>query len=63
LAQAVRALPEDQRRVIELRFVKQQSVRETAEAMERSEGSVKQLQLRALAALRARLGEEEASHG
>lgn len=63
LAQAVRELPSDQRQVIELRFVKQKSIRETAEAMQRSEGAIKQLQLRALEALRARLGEEEARHG
>jgi RNA polymerase sigma-70 factor, ECF subfamily len=58
---AVRRLPEDQRRVIELRFVQQKSIRETADAMERSEGAVKQLQLRAIEALRTNLGEEK--HG
>ena len=59
---AVRQLPEDQRRVIQLRFGKQQSIRETAEAMQRSEGAIKQLQLRALEALREKLG-KEANHG
>jgi RNA polymerase sigma-70 factor, ECF subfamily len=54
---AVRRLPDDQRRVIELRFSEQKSIRETAEAMQRSEGAVKQLQLRAVEALRAHLGE------
>lgn len=63
LAQAVRDLPADQRQVIELRFVKQRSIREAAGEMQRSEGAIKQLQLRALEALRAALGEEEASHG
>ena len=54
---AVRKLPDDQRRVVELRFSEQKSIRETAEAMQRSEGAVKQLQLRAVEALRAHFGE------
>ena len=58
---AVRKLPADQRRVIELRFVEQKSIRETAEALQRSEGAIKQLQLRAVEALRAIFG--EVSHG
>lgn len=52
----VRELPDDQRRVIELRFVEQKSVREVAEALGRSEGAIKQLQFRGLEALRARIG-------
>jgi RNA polymerase sigma-70 factor, ECF subfamily len=56
----VKALPRDQRRVIELRFVEERSIRETAQTIGRSEGAVKQLQLRALQALRDRMG---ASHG
>lgn len=56
---AVRRLPEDQRRVIELRYVHQKSLRETAAELQRSEGAIKQLQLRAIEALRARLGEEK----
>jgi RNA polymerase sigma-70 factor (ECF subfamily) len=58
---AVRKLPTDQRRVIELRFVQQKSIRQTAEELQRSEGAIKQLQLRAIEALRATLG--EVSHG
>ncbi|HYP09302.1 MAG TPA: sigma-70 family RNA polymerase sigma factor [Bryobacteraceae bacterium] len=58
---AVRRLPADQRRVIEMRFVDQKSIRVTAEELRRSEGAVKQLQLRAIEALRASLG--EVSHG
>jgi RNA polymerase sigma-70 factor, ECF subfamily len=58
---AVRNLPADQRRVVELRFVQQKSIRETAEELQRSEGATKQLQLRAIEALRASLG--EMSHG
>jgi RNA polymerase sigma-70 factor, ECF subfamily len=58
---AVRQLPPDQRRVIELRFVQEKSIRETAEELQRSEGAIKQLQLRGIEALRASLG--EVSHG
>lgn len=56
----VRALPEDQRRVIEMRFTEQRSIREIALALERSEGAVKQLQFRALESLRARMGQSNA---
>jgi RNA polymerase sigma-70 factor (ECF subfamily) len=48
-------LPEAQFRVIHMRFVEQKSIREIAEVMGRSEGAVKQLQLRALETLRSRL--------
>lgn len=56
LFQLVDTLPEDQCRVIMRRFVEQKSTREVAEELGRSEGAVKQLQLRALENLRARLG-------
>jgi RNA polymerase sigma-70 factor (ECF subfamily) len=52
----VNGLPGDQRRVIEMRFAEQKSIREIAQALQRTEGSVKQLQFRALQALRARAG-------
>jgi RNA polymerase sigma-70 factor (ECF subfamily) len=52
LFQLVDRLPEAQRRVIHLRFVEQRSIREIAADLGRSEGAVKQLQLRALEALR-----------
>ena len=48
-------LPEDQRKVLELRFVAEKSTREVAEAMGRSEGAIKQLQFRGLENLRARI--------
>lgn len=57
LFRTVRELPEDQRRVIELRFVSQLSIREVAQALDRSEGAVKQLQLRGLQNLRERMGD------
>ena len=55
LFRAVDKLPEDQRRVILLRFAAEKSVREIASELGRSEGAVKQLQFRALENLRARL--------
>jgi RNA polymerase sigma-70 factor (ECF subfamily) len=58
LFHAVEALPEDQRRVILLRFGEEKSIREIASALNRSEGAVKQLQFRGLENLRARLRDE-----
>ena len=52
LFQLVDRLPEAQRRVIEMRFVEEKSIREVAAVLDRSEGAVKQLQLRALENLR-----------
>jgi RNA polymerase sigma-70 factor (ECF subfamily) len=60
LFRLVGALPEDQRRVIRLRFGAEKSIREIARALGRTEGAVKQLQLRALKSLRARMSE---NHG
>ena len=59
LFQLVERLPEAQFRVIHMRFVEQKSVREIAEELGRSEGAVKQLQLRAIENLRAQM---EGSH-
>ena len=53
LFQLVKRLPEDQRRVLVLRFVEEKSIREIAQELRRSEGAVKQLQFRALEKLRA----------
>jgi RNA polymerase sigma-70 factor, ECF subfamily len=55
LYQLVDGLPDDQRRVILLRFVEQKSVREIALELQRSEGAIKQLQFRALEKLRAQV--------
>ena len=57
LFRAVDALPEDQRKVILLRFGEEKSLREIASDLNRSEGAVKQLQFRGLENLRARLRE------
>jgi len=51
----VATLPEDQRRVVRLRFFEDRSFAQVASAMERSEGAVKQLAQRALKALRERM--------
>jgi RNA polymerase sigma-70 factor, ECF subfamily len=48
----VRELPDDQRRIVELRFAEEKSIREIARDLGRSEGAIKQLQFRALEALR-----------
>jgi RNA polymerase sigma-70 factor, ECF subfamily len=55
LFRLVDRLPEDQRRVIELRFAEEKSIREISEELGRSEGAVKQLQFRGLQTLRAEL--------
>jgi len=60
LYRSVSGLPPDQRRVIVLRFGHEKSIREVAGELGRSEGAVKQLQVRALENLRARM---EEAHG
>jgi len=55
LSQLVRELPDNQRRVVVLRFVEQKSIKEIAKEIRRSEGAVKQLQFRALTKLRAQM--------
>jgi RNA polymerase sigma-70 factor, ECF subfamily len=52
LYRQVERLPDLQRRVIHMRFVEEKSIREVAAVLDRSEGAVKQLQLRALENLR-----------
>lgn len=58
LFSAVDKLPEDQRRVIVMRFADEKNIREIAGELGRSEGAVKQLQFRALENLRNRLNEK-----
>jgi len=48
-------LPEDQRRVVRMRFAEEKSINEIASELGRSEGAIKQLQFRALQNLRAKL--------
>ena len=52
----VRELPDDQRRVIEMRFAEEKAIREIAEEIGRTEGAVKQLQYRAIQSLRESMG-------
>lgn len=48
-------LPEEQRRVVRMRFGEEKSISEIASLLERSEGAIKQLQFRAFQNLRAKL--------
>ena len=51
----VNSLPEDQKRVILMRFADEESIRAIAHRLKRSEGAVKQLQFRGLETLRTKL--------
>jgi RNA polymerase sigma-70 factor (ECF subfamily) len=55
LFRLVDTLPAEQKRVVVLRFVEQKSIKDVAREIRKTEGAVKQLQFRALSALRARL--------
>ena len=55
LFKLVEGLSGDQQSVVVMRFAEEKSIREIAEALGRSEGAVKQLQLRALENLRKKL--------
>lgn len=57
--QLVDRLPEAQRQVVQMRFVEGKSIAEIATALGRSEGAVKQLQLRALDNLRKEMGSRD----
>lgn len=59
LTELVRSLTHDQRTVIERRFIDQMPIRQIAQELGRSEGAIKQLQLRALENLRKRLGDSK----
>jgi RNA polymerase sigma-70 factor (ECF subfamily) len=58
LFRTVKRLPQDQRRVIMMRFGDERSIREIAGELGRSEGAVKQLQFRALENLRKLMGKK-----
>jgi RNA polymerase sigma-70 factor (ECF subfamily) len=55
LFRLVQTLPAEQQRVVVLRFVEQKSIKEVAQEIRKTEGAVKQLQFRALTALRTRM--------
>ena len=56
--QAVAGLPAEQRDCVLMRFVQDLSIAETAQVLGRSEGAVKQLQLRAVRNLAKKLRPE-----
>jgi RNA polymerase sigma-70 factor (ECF subfamily) len=58
LMQAVSRLPDDQRDCVLMRFVQELSIAETAQVLGRSEGAIKQLQLRAVRSLAKMLRQE-----
>jgi RNA polymerase sigma-70 factor, ECF subfamily len=53
----VATLPVDQRRVIEMRFAQEKSIREISRELGRTEGAVKQLQFRGIDTLRKQLAQ------
>ena len=55
LYRLVNTLPDEQQRVVVLRFVEQKSIKEVAQEIRKTEGAVKQLQFRALSTLRGRM--------
>jgi RNA polymerase sigma-70 factor, ECF subfamily len=58
LSKLIAGLPLNQRRVLEMRFSQELSIREIAEQLQRTENSVKQLQFRALRNLRAKMSDK-----
>ena len=55
LCRLVETLPPEQRRVVQMRFAEEKSIREISQAIGKTEGAVKQLQFRALENLRAQV--------
>ena len=55
LFRLVDTLPQEQQRVVLLRFVQEKSIKEVARQIRKTEGAVKQLQFRALSSLRTRM--------
>jgi len=51
----IQDLPPDQRTVVVARYIEERSIKEVAAQLNRSEGAIKQLQLRALQTLRSRM--------
>jgi RNA polymerase sigma-70 factor (ECF subfamily) len=52
LFRLVQGLPIEQRKVVQMRFAEEKSIREIAQALGRTEGAVKQLQFRGVQTLR-----------
>lgn len=56
----VEKLPEIQRRVIRERFIEERTIKEIAGRLNKTEGAIKQLQFRAVQALREQMGDRHA---
>jgi RNA polymerase sigma-70 factor (ECF subfamily) len=63
LFESVKSLPADQRRVIEMRFAEEKSIREIARELGRTAGAVKQLQFRGIENLRTNFDKKPGSKG
>jgi RNA polymerase sigma-70 factor (ECF subfamily) len=60
LFRLVDTLPQEQQRVVLLRFVQEKSIKEVAREIRKTEGAVKLLQFRALSSLRTRMEDADA---
>jgi RNA polymerase sigma-70 factor (ECF subfamily) len=60
LREALAGLTEEQQQVLALRYGYEMPIRDVAETLNKSEGSIKMLQVRAIAALARKLGGQEA---
>ncbi len=60
LFRLVATLPADQRRVIEMRFAEEKSIREIARVLKRTSGAIKQLQFRGIQNLREQVSRKPA---
>lgn len=60
LFRLVKTLPSAQRRVVEMRFAEEKSIREIAQAIGKTAGAVKQLQFRGLESLRSQISRKPA---
>jgi RNA polymerase sigma-70 factor, ECF subfamily len=58
----VQELPAEQRKVVQMRFAEEKSIREIAQALGRTEGAVKQLQFRGIQALREEAARVSGKH-
>jgi len=64
LFRLVEKLPVEQRRVVQMRFAEEKSIREIAVALRKTEGAIKQLQFRAFETLRAQVNKKTGeAHG
>lgn len=62
LFRLVRELPVEQRKVVQMRFAEEKSIREIAQVLGRTEGAVKQLQFRGIQTLREEVAKASGKH-